>query len=408
VIGLQGYVFSPFVAFSVCICFVWLLLPPESAAFFFFRCCFHSLAACWIMTDISLCHQRAEKMTTQVTIEVVDHNTGSTTSGKRKRERKPRDAQYRNFMVTIQKPSTEDWARIENEPAVYKCHASEIGSKTGNYHVHAFFAYDQPRTKNCIMNRFPGGHVDIWGNDCETAKKYLQGPWDGIDKDTGEPKHKDFNPNFKEFGEMKKQGERTDLVDTVQLIRDGATLMDIRGKSFLSFPVTMCERADDEQRKRKQRRIACQERAAAGFVPEVHVRWGRGGTGKTRFVYDNHKVEDIFRAHNDEYMPTFAEMKEQDEEEGIRRSLRNWLSWYSGEPIMLLDDFNGQIPILKLLAFIDRHNAPRKLQKTGRTPVCPRMIYITSYTQPEDWYPGATRHQIQMLQERITSTTCCG
>lgn len=100
----------------------------------------------------------------------------------------------------------------------------------------------------------------------------------------------------------------------------------------------------------------------------VHILWGEPGTGKTRYVYDNEKFEDIY------------ELSSPNVSGGAL-----WFDGYQGEPVLLLDDFYGWIKLSFLLRLLDRY--PLKLPIKGSFVQCQfRRIYVTSNTYWENWY----------------------
>nr|QXP07602.1 MAG: replication associated protein [Arizlama virus] len=110
---------------------------------------------------------------------------------------------------------------------------------------------------------------------------------------------------------------------------------------------------------------------------EVIVLWGDTGVGKTRYVYDNEKIEDIFKLdYDNEHV---------------------WFDGYNGEKVLLLDDFYGWIKWTMILNLLDRY--PMRLPIKGSFTYAQwTKVYITSNKPPEEWYCIKT----EPLMRRIT------
>lgn len=118
------------------------------------------------------------------------------------------------------------------------------------------------------------------------------------------------------------------------------------------------------------------------FEPEVHVRWGEPRTGKTRYVYDNHPLHEIWVKPNTDRF-----------------------CGYRGQPVALFDDFYGGIQYGEMLKLLDRY--PYYVdQKYGGAQWRPRIIYITSNAHPNDWYKNIADKRA--LFGRFTSITKVG
>lgn len=73
-----------------------------------------------------------------------------------------------------------------------------------------------------------------------------------------------------------------------------------------------------------------------------------------------------------------------------------WWDGYSGQKVVLIEEFRGQVQLQKMLQVLDKY--PLRLEiKGGSVPARYELVIVTSNTRPEDWYPdnpqkpGATR-----------------
>lgn len=69
-----------------------------------------------------------------------------------------------------------------------------------------------------------------------------------------------------------------------------------------------------------------------------------------------------------------------------------WFDGYDQQPIILLDEFRGQMPLQKFLQFLDPY--PLRVEtKGGSVSMFARLIIVTSNSQPESWYDNTNRPQ---------------
>jgi len=110
--------------------------------------------------------------------------------------------------------------------------------------------------------------------------------------------------------------------------------------------------------------------------PEVYWRWGATGTGKTRYVFDNHT--DLWVSN---------------------RNL-DWFDGYNGQEVALFEEFRGSnCDFHWLLRLLDRY--PMQVPIKGSfVQWVPKIIYITTDRTPQQAYPGEPG--IEQLLRRIT------
>lgn len=168
-----------------------------------------------------------------------------------------------------------------------------------------------------------------------------------------------------------KQGERSDLAVAVELVkkRGASAVAEELPETFVKYHrgLTALQGALEKPR---------------DTAPEVHVRWGEPGSGKTRFVYDNHPHEEIWV-----------------------KPAGDWFDGYVGQEVALFDDFYGSVKYCEFLKLLDRY--PMRVPvKGGFVQWRPRVIYITSNAPPEEWYKSIADKRA--LLRRITSITKLG
>lgn len=126
--------------------------------------------------------------------------------------------------------------------------------------------------------------------------------------------------------------------------------------------------------------LVSKPRDPKGPATELRILYGAAGSGKSRFVFDNHKLDDIY-VH-----PSGP-----------------WWDGYDGHAVVLLDDFYGDIPYNLLYHLADRY--PLSLPvKGGFTQFRARIIYITTNKRPyelyniaHDWRPAFFRRVTYLM-----------
>lgn len=123
-------------------------------------------------------------------------------------------------------------------------------------------------------------------------------------------------------------------------------------------------------------------------APEIHVRWGPPGTGKTRYVWDKYPLDEVFQ-------PTSYK----------------WWEGYDGHKVVLIDEFRANwCTFGQLLRLLDRYPYTVEV-KGGSRQIQATVWYITSSLHPRDWYdPGHfnASERVEQLLRRLTTVTEVG
>lgn len=191
-------------------------------------------------------------------------------------------------------------------------------------------------------------------NYCTKEETRVNGPW--------------------EIGEATRQGQRTDI----EALHDACKAGHERAKLWEDhFPAMVrYHRAIDAYR-------LATDIGVLRDAPEVRVYWGPTGTGKTRRVYwetgGDHFVADP---------PT-------------SKGGASWFDGYDGQENVLIDDYSGEYNIHYFKRLLDRY--PMNVQvKGGYAQWKPKVIYITSNTDPAVWYGDSPRADRDAVARRLT------
>lgn len=122
---------------------------------------------------------------------------------------------------------------------------------------------------------------------------------------------------------------------------------------------------------------------------EVYILWGDTGTGKTRQVYN--------RAEN-ESLSVYCLQQPPSGSHTI------WFSGYTGQEILLIDDFYSWLPFSWILKLLDRYPMMVPLTTGASVNFTSKTIYITSNQDPREWYPNIDKNSQQWaaFKRRIT------
>lgn len=170
------------------------------------------------------------------------------------------------------------------------------------------------------------------------------------------------------------QGSRTDLSNLIEAMKQGAEIDDI----YELYP-EMCIKYNNGVH--KYMNYMYKKHLKSWRPVETTVIIGKAGGGKTKYVYDNHNYNDIFKLT-----------------ESMVCGDRVWWDGYSNEKVLLIDDFNGWIKYKTLLNMLDGY--PLLVQnKGGSVYVQYERVYITTNEKVDTWY-----HEIEALKRRIKNT----
>lgn len=114
------------------------------------------------------------------------------------------------------------------------------------------------------------------------------------------------------------------------------------------------------------------------IVREVHVFWGKTGTGKSKRAWEEASFDAYPKDPNSKF----------------------W-DGYRGQENVVIDEFRGAISISHMLRWLDRY--PTIVEVKGSSVVFKaQRIWITSNLDPKDWYPDLDDETKAALRRRFT------
>lgn len=126
-------------------------------------------------------------------------------------------------------------------------------------------------------------------------------------------------------------------------------------------------------------RIAAETIKPIAMEREVHVFWGKTGTGKTR------------RAWNEATLEAYP-----------KDPRTKFWDGYRDQEHVVMDEFRGGIDISHLLRWLDIYPVIVEVKGTA-IPYKVKKIWITSNLDPRDWYPNLDARTRDALLRRFTT-----
>lgn len=179
-----------------------------------------------------------------------------------------------------------------------------------------------------------------------------------------------------ERGCISQQGKRTDVsAPTEALIGEGATLKQIA----MEFPDQYVKYHKGFHQLRS---LTLQPRNLK-TMPEVIVRWGPTGTGKS----ESARLIDWPELPHYVWDP----------------ASKHWFDGYDGEDKIIIEEFRSHIPFREILTLLDRYECKREY-KGGMVNIIASKFVITSPTHPSTWYNNLASNEgaRDQLTRRIT------
>lgn len=228
-----------------------------------------------------------------------------------------------------------------NGAARYLVFGYEVAPTTNTPHLQGYVSWDNPRSLDAFKDKIsPRLHIEKARGTPKQASEYCI--YEDYPSNTKKNK-------YEEFGELPRQGERTDWCVAIEQIKSGTPVEEVVENQPQLLP---CIRALETFKTKSLKPIHRDV--------EVIVLWGEAGSGKSRWAYEQYP--DLYSKP-----PT------------------KWWDGYTGQKTILLDDYYGYIPYGELLNVLDRY--PLHLEvKGGYIWAQYDRVIITSNKPPERWY----------------------
>lgn len=249
----------------------------------------------------------------------------------------------------------------------YLVYQVEVGARSGFKHVQGYVEFFNPQRLTFLQKSFG------------RRAKYL------VARGTGEEcrmyctkedtRCAEANSGPWEWGELLRQGQRSDLEDVKRRLDDGATMGAISREFFGQFI----------RYNRGFEKYALLNPRERERPPHVIIMSGPTGLGKTRMAKSRGCFTDVC------WKPPYD-----------GSGADHWFDGYCGQRVFLWDEFTeGQCKLPFLLRLLDRY--PLMVQTKGTyINFTPEEIILTTNENPNDWYGGnLLRDMIPQLKRRV-------
>lgn len=273
--------------------------------------------------------------------------------------------QSRKWLLTINNPQNSNLGHSEiiriaslSNPD-YMCLVDERAT-TGTLHTHLFIYSHSPIRFSTLKNRFPTAHIDKANGSVMENRDYLrkEGKWEGSDKEKT-----NLLDTFEEFGEIPKPCNESnpDMAELLEEIENGYSTYEIimkhpkfgfKGKDIDYIRQTILDNKYKEIKRNVVTTYIC----------------GKSGTGKTRSIYAKHKASDICRITS------------------YRKGNPALFDGYNGQPVLVFEEFAGQVPIEEMLNYLDIYPLLLPARYNDKV-ACYKTVYITSNIPLDMQYP---------------------
>lgn len=254
------------------------------------------------------------------------------------------DKKSRGWFFTINNPKIADDNEIEKHKSQvrYMRWVLEKGNECGTLHYHVIVYYKNPRVWPRRFFKRASDIKPIWDMNgvlkyTEKDDTHVDGPW--------------------EYGEKPEQGRRTDLEEiATKAVSEGLKkIADDHPAEFVRYHRGLKALIDSKLSHRTEK-------------PKVLWLWGKSGTGKTKYAFDNYSEIYI-------------------------KDGTPWWDGYEQQEVIVIDDFDGKWPFRDLLRLLDRY--PYQGQVKGGYVKINSDIIITCEFPPERcWAAGNTLEQV--------------
>jgi hypothetical protein len=283
--------------------------------------------------------------------------------------------QFRNYCLTVNNPKLTDlefFDYLKTLPHLkYFTFQRERGEQEGTEHHQLYIEFTLGKRFEIMKEYFSenaigvNAHIENRTGKKDSARNYCQ------KADTR------ISESFFEFGEFVEERERSDITDILAMAKNGSSFVEIES----AFPAQAFRyyRHIETAIARAQRDIQIEQ------IRNVHVTYiyGAPGTGKTTYVYDHHKPQDICRiTHYDKYNMKFDH--------------------YNGQPVLVFDEFRSQIDISDMLNYLDKWYLELPARFNNRVARYTTVYIISNWRLDGQYqYEPRTSHTWQALLRRI-------
>jgi len=270
--------------------------------------------------------------------------------------------QSRKWQLTINNPEQHDEKhdvlieKLKLFMPLYFCLCDEIGEQ-GTYHTHIYLESSSPIRFKTIKRRFETAHIEKAFGTARQNRDYIrkEGVWEETDK-----AHTNLPETFFEWGTI--PDDKADNLTIFSSILSGVKAGKSTNQLINEMPSLIFKIKDINT---LQETVRAETGNAFRDVQTTYI-WGKTGTGKTSYVFNNHPIEEICRIIT------------------YRKSGINFDA-YNGQNVLVFEEYHSQIPITDMLSYLDRYPLTLPARYNDRTAQY-TYVYILSNIPIEDQY----------------------
>ncbi len=281
------------------------------------------------------------------------------------------NSQARKWLLVINNPQTYGFCHnVIKEKLMmfmpeYFCMSDEVAT-TGTLHTHIFIYSSSPIRFSTLKDRFPIAHIEKAYGSVRQNRDYVtkSGKWADTDKS-----ETIVQGSFFEYGSIpSERAEKNPLqYQLIQDLNEGKrTAQIVEETPALVFKVkdidTLRQTLLAEKYGNEYRQI------------EVTYLWGVSGAGKTRSIYSQYPVNEICRITN------------------YRRGNGVYFDAYSGQDVLVFEEFYSQIPIEEMLNYLDVYPLLLPARYSDKV-ACYTKVFITSNIPLTEQYKNIQIHK---------------
>lgn len=290
-----------------------------------------------------------------------------------KKEAKKND-QLKKAQLTINNPAEKGWTHdkikdvLNNwSPVSYYVMCDEIGGETQTYHTHIYIVFHSPVRFSTLKKKIEPAHIEkAYGThrqNIEYVKK--TGKWSDTEKaETSLPY------TLEEYGTPPEdaKGKNQMLTELYTLVKEGYSTLDI-----LEYSADYVLQIDKIERLRQ---LVRQEQFKSQWrdIETVYI-FGHTGTGKSRYVMETYGYENVFRITN----PLHP------------------FDTYSGQDVIMFEEFNSTFPLKELLTWIDGYPIMLPCRYSDRVASFTKVYFATNIPL-EKQYPNVRSESPEVWQ----------
>jgi hypothetical protein len=292
-----------------------------------------------------------------------------------------KDTSSRKYQLTINNPVDKGYSHeVITEKLkmlkslVYFCMADEQGQA---FHTHIFIACSSVVRFSTIKNTFPEAHIETAKGSYSDNISYIEksGKWEADEKHGTK-----IEGTFEEWGEKQNemQGVNSKHADLLADLQNGLSTVEIieNNPAFIM------------QADRIERARLLLLKSPAWREVNCEYWYGDSGTGKTRSALNLANPSDIFRVTT--YQHPFDS--------------------YSGEKIIILDEYRKDLEISLLLNLTDGHKMELPARYSNKPLMCEAVYIVSNFSFTEQFgsIKGATFNAICRRFNKIKCFTELG